>query len=248
VLARQHGLRFTAVDCGVCCDFDPHEQLVDLKVAHGTADSTERPAMTREECEAALANGIELVRRLPGNALLLGEIGIGNSSAAALLLARLTGEPIERCAGPGSGLDDAGLRRKQKLLQEVLDRHRDATDPLEALAALGGFEIATMAGAVLEAASQRRVVVVDGFISGAAVLVAHRIAPHVTQRCVFSHQSAEPGHRAMLHALGARPLLELDLRLGEGSGAALAWPLLVSACMLLCDMATFESAKVSGKC
>ena len=248
VLARQHGLRSTAVDCGVCCDFDPHEQLVDLKVAHGTADATREPAMSREQCEKAVGNGIELVRRLPGNALLLGEIGIGNSSAAALLLARLTDAPIERCAGPGSGLDDKGLRRKHDVLGRILQRHAGAKEPVAALAALGGFEIATMTGAVLEAAAQRRVIVVDGFISGAAVLVAQRLAPFVTQRCVFSHQSAEPGHRAMLHALGARPLLELDLRLGEGSGAALAWPLVVSASMLLCDMATFESARVSGKC
>jgi nicotinate-nucleotide--dimethylbenzimidazole phosphoribosyltransferase len=247
VLAQQHGLALTVVDCGVCHEFEPHPQLVHCKVAPGTADASAQPAMTIAQCEQAVANGIELVKRLPGNALLVGEMGIGNSSSAALLLARLTGTPLERCVGAGTGLDDAGIQRKRAVLQRVLDRHADVAGPLEALAALGGFEIATMAGAVLQAASERRVIVVDGFIAGAAVLAAQRLAPHVTQRCVFAHQSAEAGHAAMLRELGAQPLLQLDLRLGEGSGAALAWPLLVSASLLLQGMASFESAGVSNK-
>jgi nicotinate-nucleotide--dimethylbenzimidazole phosphoribosyltransferase len=247
VLARQHGLALTVVDCGVRHEFEPHPGLLDRKVAHGTADATIGPAMTRAQCEEAMANGMALVRELPGNALLVGEMGIGNSSAAALLLARLAGEPLERCAGAGTGLDEAGMQRKRVVLQRVLERHPDAIEPLAALAAFGGFEIATMVGAVLQAASERRAIVVDGFIAGAAVLVAQRLAPHVTQRCVFAHQSAEPGHALVLRELGARALLQLELRLGEGSGAALAWPLLVSACMLLQGMASFESAGVSGK-
>jgi nicotinate-nucleotide--dimethylbenzimidazole phosphoribosyltransferase len=247
VLAAQHGLALTVVDCGVCHEFEPHPRLLRRKVAHGTADATVQCAMTPAECEEAIANGIEFVRQLPGNALLIGEMGIANSSAAALLLARLAGEPLERCVGAGTGLDDAGMQRKRGVLQRVLHRHADASKPLDVLAAFGGFEIATMVGAVLQAASERRVIVVDGFITGAAVLVAQRLAPHVTQRCVFAHQSAEPGHALMLRDLGARPLLQLDLRLGEGSGAALAWPLLVSACALLQGMASFESAGVSGK-
>jgi nicotinate-nucleotide--dimethylbenzimidazole phosphoribosyltransferase len=247
VLARQHGLALTVVDCGVCGEFDAHPRLLDRKVAPGTADATVEPAMTLAQCEQAIDNGMELVRHLPGNALLVGEMGIGNSSAAALLLARLAGLPLERCVGAGTGLDDAGMQRKRAVLQRVLDRHADAVGTMAALAALGGFEIATMAGAILQAASERRVIVVDGFIVGAAALVAQRLARYVVQRCVFSHQSAEPGHGLMLGVLGARPLLQLDLRLGEGSGAALAWPLLVSACMLLRDMASFESAGVSTR-
>jgi nicotinate-nucleotide--dimethylbenzimidazole phosphoribosyltransferase len=247
ILARQHGLALTVVDCGVRGDFGEHPGLVDCKVAHGTADATADAAMTPAQCEQALVNGMELVRRLPGNALLIGEMGIGNSSSAALLLSRLGAAPLAQCVGAGTGLDEAGLRRKRDVLQRVLDRHADARDPMRALAAFGGFEIATMAGAVLQAAADRRAIVVDGFIAGAAVLVAQRLAPCVVQRCIFSHQSAEPGHAIMLRELGARPLLQLDLRLGEGSGAALAWPLLVSACMLLRDMATFDSAQVSGK-
>jgi nicotinate-nucleotide--dimethylbenzimidazole phosphoribosyltransferase len=247
VLARQHGLALTVVDCGVAHDFAPRPGLLDRKVAHGTADALVGPAMTAAQCEQAMAAGRAVVAGLPGNALLLGEMGIGNTSASTLLLARLAGEPLEACVGPGTGLDDAGVQRKRALLQRVLERHADAVQPLDALAAFGGFELAALAGAVIEAARQRRVIVVDGFITGAAVLVASRLEPRVLQRCVFSHCSAEPGHRALLrHLQGARPLLQLDLRLGEASGAALAWPLLVSACALLREMASFEQAGVSG--
>jgi nicotinate-nucleotide--dimethylbenzimidazole phosphoribosyltransferase len=172
----------------------------------------------------------------------LGEMGIGNTSAAALLMARLTGEDLTACTGRGTGLDDAGLARKRGVLQAVLARHPRAIEPLTALAAFGGFEIAMLCGAVLEAALQRRVVVVDGFIASSAVLVAARLQPTVLQRCVFAHCSDEAGHALMLHA---EPLLHLGLRLGEGSGAALAWPLLESACRILTEMASFESAGVS---
>ncbi|MFT7771689.1 nicotinate-nucleotide--dimethylbenzimidazole phosphoribosyltransferase [Roseateles sp.] len=247
VLARQHGLALQVVDAGVAHDFAPRAGLIARKIAPGTADSSLGPAMTHAQCEAALLAGRAVVQSLPGNALLLGEMGIGNSSAAALLLARLSGAPLADCVGRGTGLDDAGLAHKTAVLTRVLARHADAHAPLDALAAMGGFEIAMMTGAVLEAAAQRRVVVVDGFITGSAVLLASRLAPAVLQCCVFSHCSAEPGHRRMLAALGARPLLDLGLRLGEGSGAALAWPLLVSACDLLREMASFETAGVSEK-
>jgi nicotinate-nucleotide--dimethylbenzimidazole phosphoribosyltransferase len=252
VLARQHGLALTVVDCGVARDFAPRDGLVIRKIARGTADSFSGPAMSPEQCALAIANGQALVEQLPGNALLLGEMGIGNTSAASLLLARLTGQPLAECVGAGTGLDEAGVERKRAVLQQVLDFHAHAVAPLDALATFGGFEIATMVGAVLQAAAQRRVIVADGFISTAAVLVAQRLAPYVTQRCVFSHRSGECGHALMLRHLGPRPqqpahaLLDLGLRLGEGSGAALAWPLLVSACALLREMASFESAGVSG--
>ncbi|WP_198970393.1 nicotinate-nucleotide--dimethylbenzimidazole phosphoribosyltransferase [Xylophilus sp. ASV27] len=247
VLARQHGLALTVVDCGVRHDFAPRPGLVMRKVAAGTADASAGPAMSAAQRDSAIAHGREVVRVLPGNALLLGEMGIGNTSAAALLLARLAGLPIADCAGSGTGLDAAGVARKRAVLQEVLALHAGATEPLDALAAFGGFEIATLVGAVLQAAEERRVIVVDGFITSAAVLVAARLQPRVLQRCVFSHRSGERGHGAMLEALGAEPLLDLGLRLGEGSGAALAWPLLVSACALLAEMASFESAGVSQR-
>ena len=257
VLARQNGISLTVVDCGVNHDFlaglpagTQRSGLLVRKVAggeKGTADSSTQPAMTAEQCQQALQNGRDIVKGLPGNALLLGEMGIGNTSAASLLLARLTGLDIEVCTGAGTGLDAPAVQRKTAVLRDVLARHPDATTPLAALAALGGFEIATMVGAVLQAAHERRVVLVDGFIATSAVLVANALQPLVLQRCVFAHRSGERGHEFMLQHLGVQALLDLGLRLGEGSGAALAWPLLQSACTILRDMASFASAGVSEK-
>ena len=247
VLARQHGIALTVVDCGVRHEFAPRPGLLVRKVAPGTADSAAGPAMSAAQCAQALAHGVELVKALPGNVLLLGEMGIGNTSAASLLLARLARLDIADCTGAGTGLDSVAVARKTNVLREVLLRHPDATPPLDALAAFGGFEIATMAGAVLQAAAERRVIVVDGFIASSAVLVASRLAPQVLQRCVFAHRSGERGHALMLAELQAEPLLDLGLRLGEGSGSALAWPLLESACRMLREMASFEAAGVSEK-
>jgi len=245
VLARQHGLALTVVDCGVRHDFAPRAGLQIRKIAPGTADPLDGPAMSGAQRDAAIANGRALVRALPGNALLLGEMGIGNTSAASLLLARLGGFEVADVTGAGTGLDADAVVRKIGVLRAVLQRHPDAREPLAALAAFGGFEIATLVGAVLQAAAERRVIVVDGFIASSAVLVASQLQPAVLQRCVFAHRSGERGHALMLAHLRAEPLLDLGLRLGEGSGAALAWPLLVSACAVLREMASFESAGVS---
>ena len=253
VLARQHGLALTVVDCGVARDIAPRAavpgqpQLLVRKVAAGTQDASIGPAMTPAQCAQALHNGMDVVRGLPGNALLLGEMGIGNTSVASLLLARLCGVSLEDCTGAGTGLDAGGVARKRAVLAQALAANEGAVNPLDALAALGGFEVATLVGAVLQASSERRVIVVDGFITSAAVLVAARLQPHVLQRCVFAHGSAEPGHAHMLAQLQAEPLLDLGLRLGEGSGAALAWPLLQSACAVLAEMASFESAGVDNR-
>ncbi|MGJ7611427.1 MULTISPECIES: nicotinate-nucleotide--dimethylbenzimidazole phosphoribosyltransferase [unclassified Variovorax] len=247
VLARQHGLALTVVDCGVRRDFPARPGLVSRRITEGTADASAGPAMSAAQCAQAIANGREVVRALPGNALLLGEMGIGNSSSAALLLARLGGLDLDACIGAGTGLDAAGLQRKREVLRQVLALHASATAPLDALAAFGGFEIATLVGAVLQAAEERRVIVLDGFIASAGVLVAQALQPHVVQRCVAAHCSAEPGHALLLAQLALDPLLHLDLRLGEGSGGALAWPLLESACRILREMASFEAAGVSRK-
>ena len=257
VLAKQNGIALTVVDCGVKRDFlaglPAGSTRPDLQVRkaqgaeQGTADSSVQAAMTAAQRDEALQHGIDLVKALPGNALLLGEMGIGNTSAASLLLSRLAGLDIAVCTGAGTGLDAPAVLRKTEVLREVLARHADAKAPLDALAAFGGFEIATMVGAVLQAAHERRVIVVDGFIATSAVLVAHALQPLVLQRCVFAHRSGERGHEFMLQHLGVQALLDLGLRLGEGSGAALAWPLLQSACTVLRDMASFSSAGVSEK-
>ena len=262
VLARQNGIALTVVDCGVKHDFltgllvgndgaSPQRPGLQVRKAtgaeQGTADSSAQAAMTETQRDEALQHGIDLLKGLPGNALLLGEMGIGNTSAASLLLSRLAGLDIAVCTGAGTGLDAPAVLRKTEVLREVLARHADATAPLDALAALGGFEIATMVGAVLQAAHERRVIVVDGFIATSAVLVAHALQPLVLQRCVFAHRSGERGHEFMLQYLGVRALLDLGLRLGEGSGAALAWPLLQSSCAILREMASFASAGVSEK-
>jgi len=244
VLARQHQLAMTVVDAGVAHDFEPREGLVIAKIGRGTADASQGPAMSVAQCEEAVRTGRELLSQRPGNALLLGEMGIGNTSCAALLLARLQGLPIELCTGRGTGLNDAQLARKTAILAEALQANEQAQTPLEALAALGGFEIAMMVGAVLQAALERRVILVDGFIVSSAVLVAAKLQPAVLERCVFSHASKESGHRLMLQALQAQPLLDLGLRLGEGSGAAVAWPLLESASRLMVEMASFAAAGV----
>lgn len=247
VLARQHGIALTVVDAGVNHGFAPRVGLLDRKVAWGTADALAGPAMNSAQCAQAIAAGREVVHRLPGNVVLLGEMGIGNSSSAALLLARLGGEDLVRCVGRGTGLDDAGLARKLGVLSDVLLRHREAGSPLDALAAMGGFEIAMLAGAALQAAAERRTVVIDGFIAGVGVFVASRLVPALRGYCVLAHRSAEPGHALLIKHLGGEPLLDLGLRLGEASGAALAWPLLESAVRVLNEMASFESAGVSER-
>jgi nicotinate-nucleotide--dimethylbenzimidazole phosphoribosyltransferase len=245
VLARQYGIQLYVADCGVDHHFEATEGLINCKVALGTADMLQGPAMTKEQCHQALEHGQQIVQRLQGNALLLGEMGIGNTSAASLIMARLTQTPIEQCTGAGTGLDRAGIERKQAILAQALAANAQANTPLDVLAAFGGFEIATMVGAVLQAASDNRVIVVDGFIASSAVLVAAALQPLVLQRCIFAHRSGEQGHTHMLNTLGVRPVLDLELRLGEGSGAALVWPLLQSACAIVREMASFESAGVS---
>jgi nicotinate-nucleotide--dimethylbenzimidazole phosphoribosyltransferase len=250
VFARQHGLALRVVDAGVAGELPAHPKLLARKVRAGTRNALHEPALTAVEVEQCLARGAQIVDELAAagtNALLFGEMGIGNTSAAALLVSALTDEPLDGCVGRGAGHDDAGLARKRAVLARVLARHQDASEPLAALAAFGGCEIAMMTGAMLASAARRMVIVVDGFIVTAALLVAARLRPAVLDYCVFAHSSAEAGHKRALAALDAKPLLDLGLRLGEGTGAALAWPLLVSAVGFLREMATFESAGVSAR-
>lgn len=248
VLARQHNIELKVVDAGVDADFEAHPQLLSgYKVRSGSRDALTEPAMTDEECLLALNNGMEVAKQLTGNLLIVGEMGIGNTSAASLLLARLGDLPIADCIGRGTGLDDAGLKHKQQILSQVLQFHRKAKSPFAALAALGGLEIAMMAGALIQAASDRRILLIDGFIASVSLLVAERLAPGVLQYAVFAHHSVEPGHAQLLKLLNAQPLLDMQMRLGEGSGAALAYPLLQSACAIINEMASFSDAGISEK-
>lgn len=252
VFARANGIELVIVDAGVAHDFGARANLVDAKVGSGgTASYLDGAAMTAEQCADAMSRGAALVAQLAAagcEVIGFGEMGIGNTASAALLTHCLTAAPLDACVGRGTGLDDAGLARKQALLQQALDiwpaRH---DDPLAVLARYGGFEIAMMTGAMLAAAQKNQLVLVDGFICGAAALVAARLAPAFLDYAVFCHASAEAGHRTQLQALGVEPLVSLDLRLGEGTGAALAWPLVRAACAFLNEMASFESAGVAEK-
>jgi nicotinate-nucleotide--dimethylbenzimidazole phosphoribosyltransferase len=247
VLARQHGFVLHVVDAGVASELDDHPGLLKRKVALGTGNMCRQPAMTLPQMDQALQSGAEVMRSLPGNVVAFGEMGIANTSSASLILTRLTRTPIRDSCGRGTGLTEDQFAHKRKMLMIASLHHRRAATPLQVLAAMGGFEIAMMVGAMLQAASQRRLVLVDGFIAGAAALVAQRLVPEVQHYMVFCHQSAERGHRKLLHHLKARPLLDLDMRLGEGTGALLAWPLLQSAAKLMSEMASFASAGVSHK-
>ena len=253
VFCRQNGLGLSVVDAGVAHDFGgPREGLIDLKVAPGTANYLEAPAMTAAQCAQSIEQGAGVVLGLAAagcQVIGFGEMGIGNTASASLITHCLTGVPLADCVGRGTGLDDAGLARKQALLEQALTRYRVAgggDDAFAVLAEFGGFEIATMVGAMLAAAEAKMVLLIDGFIVGSAALVAARLEPALLDYCVFCHRSAEPGHRAQLQALRAEPLLDLGLRLGEGTGAALAFPLVQAAVAFLNEMASFESAGVAG--
>jgi nicotinate-nucleotide--dimethylbenzimidazole phosphoribosyltransferase len=252
VLARQHGFNMTLVDAGVAShipeaiDQPPGSPvLLSRKIGFGTRNMARGLAMTGAQALSALNAGMDVVNHLPGNVIAFGEMGIGNTSSAALLLCRLCNVQISDAVGRGTGLNDEQLDHKVRVLFDVARRHREAQSPLSVLAAMGGFEIAMMAGAMIQAAALRKVILVDGFIAGAAALVARELRPHATDYMVFTHRSAEAGHRLMLIHLQAQPLMDLEMRLGEGSGALVAWPLLQSAMHLMNEMATFESAGVS---
>ena len=251
VFSRQMGLGLTVIDAGVNHDFGKRPGLIDAKIAPGTDNFIERPAMSAAQCEAALVKGRELAHALAANGsncVGFGEMGIGNTAAASLLTHCLVaGGELATVTGRGTGLDDAGLARKQALLKQALTRGGRQRDPLVALVQYGGFEIAMMVGAMLGAAEKRMVLLIDGFIVTSALLVAHALAPAILPYCVFAHRSKEPGHTLQLEHLGVEPLMELDLRLGEGTGAALAYPLVQAAVNFLDEMASFESAGVSAQ-
>jgi nicotinate-nucleotide--dimethylbenzimidazole phosphoribosyltransferase len=257
VFARCNTMDLNVVDAGIAHEFGQRPKLFNRKIAAGTADFSQVPAMTQAQCDQALAAGIALMKDCDSPAVAFGEMGIGNTTAASALLAYYAKLPAAQCVGAGTGLDAQGISHKARVIQAAIALHGAAIDQssnpaIAALQHLGGFEIAMMAGAMLGAAAQRKVMVIDGFIVSSALLVAAHINPTVLDYCVLAHTSAEAGHAALLKILmGMDPalppaLLGLGLRLGEGTGAALAWPLVKAAAHMLSDMASFESASVSA--
>lgn len=251
VLARQAGARVSVVDIGVAYDFEDHPLLVRRKVARGTMNMLKGPAMTTAQAEQAIQVGIDVLEDEYAKGLDLvatGDMGIGNTTPSAAITAVLTGLPIRLVTGRGTGVDDAGLAHKIEVIKAAIAINRvNRNKPMDVLSKLGGFEIAGLVGVILAGAARRLPVVVDGFISGAAALVAAQLAPEVNPYIIASHQSVEIGHKAIWEKLDQKPLLNLGLRLGEGSGAVLAFHLIEAAAHILDEMATFGEAGVSGK-
>jgi nicotinate-nucleotide--dimethylbenzimidazole phosphoribosyltransferase len=237
--AAASNVTIRVIDAGVAADLPAHANLIAAKIRMGTANAAREPAMTPRQAADALARGCQIaVSEISAGAsiIALGEMGIGNTASSALLVHRLAPAPLQDCIGVGAGQDDVGMARKRTAIKKSAARS-NATAPFEVLHQFGGLEIAAMAGAVLGAASQRRPILVDGFISSAAALVAIRLDPAARDYCIFAHRSAEKGHDVLLAALKAQPLLDLGLRLGEGTGALLAVPLVRAAARLLTDVA-----------
>ncbi len=251
VLAKHVGARITIVDMGVAAEMEAHPLLVDKKVARGTANMTKGPAMTRQQAEEAILAGVEVVEAEIAKGLDIvgtGDMGIGNTTPSAAIAAALTGIEPAKLAGRGTGVDDEGLKRKIDAIERALELNKpDPKDGLDILIKVGGFEIAGLVGVILGAAANRKPVMVDGFISTAAAMIAVTIAPEVRAYLISAHRSQEYGHSQMVDWLGLKPLVDLDFRLGEGTGAALGITFAEAACKILAEMATFAEAGVSDK-
>lgn len=250
VFCRQNGIDLKVIDAGVDFDFPESESLVNAKIRKGTTNMLHGVAMSREECEEALNKGREQIDTAHANGTNIigfGEMGIGNTSPASLLMHKFCNIPIEDCVGMGAGLNSDGVTRKLEILKKVTEQHGSVSGAKNILATFGGFEIAMMAGAVLRAAELGMIILVDGFIATSALLAAYHINNNVLKNSIFCHQSKEPGHKLVLEYLKAEPLLDLNLRLGEGTGAAIALPIVQAAVNFLNEMASFEDAGVSNR-
>jgi nicotinate-nucleotide--dimethylbenzimidazole phosphoribosyltransferase len=251
VLASHVGAEVVVVDIGVAHEFGPLPNLISRKVAHGTKNFAHEPAMSRAEAVKALEVGIELAAQAQQRGIGLigtGDMGIGNTTPSAAITSVMTGQSVVSVTGRGTGVDEAGLSRKVTVIERALARHRpDSTDPMDVLTKVGGLEIAGLAGLILGAAAQRVPVILDGFIAGAAALIAAGLQPRCREYLIASHRSVERGHQAALDRLGLVPLLDLDLRLGEGTGACLGISLVQASIKLLTQMATFDEAGVSER-
>ncbi|MGI5842955.1 MAG: nicotinate-nucleotide--dimethylbenzimidazole phosphoribosyltransferase [Candidatus Xenobium sp.] len=247
LFCRLHGIDLMLCDVGVDHEFLPQDGIVDCKVTRGTRDLSQEPAMSLQECLAAMSWGrrkVAEVARAGSNVVLFGEMGIGNTTPASALVAALTGLPLDQCVGAGTGMGPAALEHKRKVIQDALALHGPPSDPLEAMTCLGGLELAFMTGGALAAAEHGMLILLDGFIVTSSLLVASRMDPRVCRHIVACHVSAEPAHRACLQQMGLEPLLDLGMRLGEGSGAALAWPLVRAAVEMFNNMTSFSEGGV----
>jgi nicotinate-nucleotide--dimethylbenzimidazole phosphoribosyltransferase len=250
VFCRQNNIALKVVDSGVDYDFPKELNLIHAKVGYGTKNILNEPAMTMETCKYAIEKGRKIVQNELDNGCNIigfGEMGIGNTSAAALIMSKICNLPIESCTGKGTGIDDEGLKHKIEVLKKSIEKHNKATTPLEILATFGGLEIAMMVGALIEARQKNITILIDGFIVTSALLIASRLDENLLDNCIFCHQSNENGHKAMLNYFNAKPILNIGMRLGEGTGAAIAFPIVKSAISFLNEMASFEKAGVSLK-
>ncbi|MBQ1708010.1 MAG: nicotinate-nucleotide--dimethylbenzimidazole phosphoribosyltransferase [Bacteroidales bacterium] len=247
-LCRQHGFTLKVVDAGVDYDLPRDRGIIDLKVARGTRNFLHGPAMTEAEMEQCLAGGASVVRQCfeeGSNVLSFGEMGIGNTSPSSVWMSYFTGIPLAECVGAGSGLDSAGIRHKLDVLTRAMDNYRGDGSPRDLIRWFGGFEMVMAVGAMLQAAALRMVILVDGFIMTNCILAASKLYPEVLDYAVFGHCGDESGHRKVLDALGAKPLLSLGLRLGEGTGAICAYPIVDSAVRMINQMDTFSGADIT---
>jgi nicotinate-nucleotide--dimethylbenzimidazole phosphoribosyltransferase len=250
VFTRQHGIRLMLVDAGVDYDFEQNDNLINAKIGAGTGNFLHEAAMTEAQLEACLKNGADIVKNIAEtacNVVGFGEMGIGNTSSAAVIMSILLDIELADCVGKGTGIDHEQYNHKVTILRQAIANHPVDSAPFDVLRQFGGFEIAMMCGAMLQAAKEKMLILVDGFISSTAFLCAVKMEPFVREFGVFCHQSEEKGHQKLLSELNAEPLLSLDMRLGEGTGCAIAYPLLQSAVAFFNEMASFESAGVSNK-
>ncbi len=248
VFTSQHGMKLLVADAGVNFDFSPSTPILHRKVRKGTRNFVVEPAMTPQECDQAMRHGAEMVRQLHRegcNTIIFGEMGIGNTTAATALFCQYSGIAPREVTGAGTGLTEEGVRHKIEVISRALARHSEYTDPFDILCAMGGLEIAMIAGGMLEAAHHKMVILVDGFIVTSALLAAHALNANILEYCLFTHQSNERGHRAMIQYLQGEPMLDLGMRLGEGTGAAVAYPIVVSAVRFMNQMSSFDEAGVS---
>lgn len=248
-LARQHGFELKIVDAGVDFDFPPIPQLIDRKVRKGTRNFLHEPAMTIIEMEQAMQYGADIVtdchEQNGNNIISFGEMGIGNTAASSMWMTCLTGIPLIECVGAGSGLDNVGIRHKYNVLQKALDNYTGTSDVWDVMRWFGGYEMVMAVGGMLRAAELGMVILIDGFIMTNCVLAASRICPEILSYCIFGHCGDEAGHKRVLDAIGAEPLLCLGLRLGEGTGAVCAYPIVQSAVRMLNEMHSFAQASVT---